>query len=294
MKTYRLMAMASAALILASCNKNSAVECTNLDGQATINAILTEQIVQATRDQLGTTAAAQPQTNEAKIRATVAQIKILIEDIRTTQKNENSTKRSCGATLKLVMPLNMIANAEKFRATNQLAPISSLTDAVGLQRTADSFTHQLTYSVQPTDDKKKVYGEVEAFGPVANALGEIIATHMVLPIIEASQQSEAAAAQAQQALIDQQTQAQSQADLELATAENKLAVQAYTEVWKALPDPIRAQNVEIQRAWAKKKTADCNIRAAETSTDPLIKEATRLRCETEQTQGRVEELKGLL
>jgi uncharacterized protein YecT (DUF1311 family) len=49
-----------------------------------------------------------------------------------------------------------------------------------------------------------------------------------------------------------------------------------------------------QPAWAKKKTADCNIRAAETSTAPLIKEATRLRCETEQTQGRVEELKGLL
>lgn len=293
MKTVRLIALASAALILTSCNRIGTVECNNADGQAVISSLLSDQIIQATRDQLGT-AASEPLTNEAKIRATVAQIKILIEDIRTTKKDEASTKRGCAATVKLVLPLNMIANAEKFHTSNQLQSISSLTDAVGLQRSADSYTHQLTYSVQPTDDKKKVYGEIEAFGPVANALGEIIAAHMVLPMQEASQQTEAAAAQAQQALLDQQTQAQSQADLELATAENKLAVQAYSEVWKSLPDTVRAQNVEIQRAWAKKKTADCNIKAAETSTDPLIKEAARLRCETEQTQGRVEELKGLM
>jgi len=293
MKTVRLIALASAALILASCNRIGAVECNNTDGQAVIASLLSDQIIQATREQLGT-AVSDPQTNEAKIKATVAQIKILIEDIRTTKKDEASTKRGCAATVKLVLPLNMIADAEKFHTNNQLQSISSLTDAVGLQRSADSYTHQLTYSVQPTDDKKKVYGEVEAFGPVANALGEIIAAHMVLPMIEANQQSEATAAAAQQALLDQQTKAQSQADLELATAENKLAVQAYAEVWKSLPDTVRAQNVEIQRAWAKKKTADCNIRAAETSTDPLIKEAARLRCETEQTQGRVEELKGLL
>jgi len=293
MKTVRLIALASAALILASCNRIGAVECNNTDGQAVISSLLSDQIIQATREQLGT-AVSDPQTNEAKIKATVAQIKILIEDIRTTKKDEASTKRGCAATVKLVLPLNMIADAEKFHTNNQLQSISSLTDAVGLQRSADSYTHQLTYSVQPTDDKKKVYGEVEAFGPVANALGEIIAAHMVLPMIEANQQSEATAAAAQQALLDQQTKAQSQADLELATAENKLAIQAYSEVWKSLPDTVRAQNFEIQRAWAKKKTADCNIRAAETSTDPLIKEASRLRCETEQTQGRVEELKGLM
>jgi uncharacterized protein YecT (DUF1311 family) len=293
MKTVRLIALASAALILSSCNKIGAVECNNTDGQAVISSLLSDQIIQATRDQLGT-ATSEPLTNDAKIRATVAQIKILIEDIRTTKKDEASTKRGCAATVKLVLPLNMIADAEKFHTNNQLQSISSLTDAVGLQRSADSYTHQLSYSVQPTDDKKKVYGEVEAFGPVANALGEIIAAHMVLPMQEASQQSEATAAAAQQALLDQQTKAQSQADLELATAENKLAIQAYSEVWKSLPDTVRAQNVEIQRAWAKKKTADCNIRAAETSTDPLIKEAARLRCETEQTQGRVEELKGLM
>ncbi len=293
MQTVRLIALASAALILASCNRIGAVECNNTDGQAVISSLLSDQIIQATRDQLGT-AASEPLTNDAKIRATVAQIKILIEDIRTTKKDEASTKRGCAATVKLVLPLNMIADAEKFHTNNQLQSITSLTDAAGLQRSADSYTHQLSYSVQPTDDKKKVYGEVEAFGPVANAMGEIIAAHMVLPMQEASKQSEATAAQAQQALLDQQTKAQSQADLELATAENKLAIQAYSEVWKSLPDTVRAQNVEIQRAWAKKKTADCNIKAAETSTDPLIKEAARLRCETEQTQGRVEELKGLM
>ncbi|MCX8498075.1 MAG: hypothetical protein ORN25_01795, partial [Caulobacteraceae bacterium] len=188
MKTVRLIALASAALILASCNRIGAVECNNTDGQAVIASLLSDQIIPGTREQLGT-AVSDPQTNEAKIKATVAQIKILIEDIRTTKKDEASTKRGCAATVKLVLPLNMIADAERFHTNNQLQSISSLTDSVGLQRSADSYTHQLTYSVQPTDDKKKVYGEVEAFGPVANALGEIIAAHMVLPMIEANQQS---------------------------------------------------------------------------------------------------------
>lgn len=293
MQTVRLIAVAGAALVLASCNRIGAVECNNTDGQAVISSLLSEQITQAARAQFGITLNVPP-TNEAKIKAAVDQIKILIEDIRTTKKDEASSKRSCAATVKLVLPLSMIADAEKLHATYGIQSIPSMTDAVGLRRSADSYSYQLTYSVQPTDDKKKVYGEVEAFGPVANAIGVIIKAHVTLPLLEASQQTEAAAIQAQQALLDQQMKAQSQADLELATAENKLAVQAYSEVWKSLPDTVRAQNVEIQRAWAKKKTADCNIQAAETSTDPLIKEAARLRCETEQTQGRVEELKGLM
>lgn len=293
MKIVRIIAMACTALILTSCNRIGAVECNSADGQAVISSLLSDQITQATRSQFGININ-EPPTNEAKIKEAVGQIKILIEDIRTTKKDEASSKRSCAATVKLVLPLNMVTDADKLHATLGIQSIASLTEAVGLQRSADSYTHQLTYSVQPTDDKKKVYGEVDDFGSVAHALGTIIYAHITLPTIEASLQSEAAATQAQQALLDQQTQAQSQADLELATAENKLAVQAYSEVWKSLPDPVRAQNVELQRAWAKKKTADCNIKAAETSTDPLIKEAARLRCETEQTKERVEELKGLL
>ena len=293
MQTVRLIAVASAALILASCNRIGTVECNSADGQAVISSLLSDQITQATRSQFGININ-EPPTNEAKIKAAVGQIKILIEDIRTTKKDEASSKRSCAATVKLVLPLTMIADAEKLHATLGIQSIDSLTQAVGLQRSADSYAHQLTYSVQPTDDKKKVYGEIEAFGSVAQAVGAIFYAHITGPTMAANLQSEAAATQAQQALLDQQMKAQSQADLELATAENKLAVQAYAEVWKSLPDTVRAQNVEIQRAWAKKKTADCNIRAAETSTDPLIKEATRLRCETEQTQGRVEELKGLM
>ncbi len=293
MKTAHLIAMACLAVLAAGCNRTGAVECSSVDGQAVITSLMSDQILQATRDQLGASAP-QPPVNESQVRAALSKIKMTIEDIRTTKKDQGSTRRTCAATVKLVLPLNMIADAERFHTANQLEPISTLTGAAGLRRSADSFTHELAYSVQPTDDKKKVYGEIEGFGPVASALGTLIAAHLVLPALEASQQSEAATAQAQQALLDQQTLAQNQADLELATAENKLAVQAYSEVWKSLPDETRAQNIGIQRAWAKKKTANCNIRAAETSIDPLVREAARLRCETEQTQARTGEMKGLI
>jgi uncharacterized protein YecT (DUF1311 family) len=50
----------------------------------------------------------------------------------------------------------------------------------------------------------------------------------------------------------------------------------------------------MQRAWVRKKTADCNIEAAGASTEALPKEAARLRCDTRLTTTRISELQSLM
>jgi uncharacterized protein YecT (DUF1311 family) len=291
--TRKLLVAGSLALLLGGCNKPAPIDCSSADAQSVVSSLVADQISKATKTQLGSDPTAS-QTTESKIRATVAQIKIGIEDVRTTKVDPNSTKRFCEGTLKVVMPLNMLSDADRTRQLVSMGPVSKVVEGAGFERAADSFTHQLSFTVQPTDDHKKTFAEIEDFGSIFDALGEVVASHLLLPTIQAKQQSAVAETQAQQDQLAQQTAAQNQADLDMATAENKLANQAIGEVWKALPADTRAQALDLQRAWIAKKTADCNIRSAETSTDPAIKEAARLRCDTEMTQARSTQLRGLL
>ena len=282
-----------AAVALSGCEKLQDLECTSPDAQAVVSSLLSDEIAKSTKEQLGEAASA-TQTTEAKIRATVAQIKILIEDVRTTKKDPDSTKRFCEGTVKIVMPLGMIGDADRAREALGADTVATLTQRVGFERAADTFSRQLHFTVQPTDDKKKVFGEVEDFGLQLTTLGEIVASHLVAPTLSANQQAAAAEADALAAELAQQTAAQTQVDFDLATADNKLATQAINEIWKSLPEETRTDMLEMQRAWIKKKTADCNIKAAEASTDTAVKEAVRLRCDTEATRSRSDELRELI
>lgn len=120
----------------------------------------------------------------------------------------------------------------------------------------------------------------------------------------AAEESEAAAAAAavqageQQVLAQQQANEQkaaeqqaaqnqsAQADLEGARAEHDLAEQSINQAWKMLSAASRQRLLPAQRAWIKKKAADCLLEAASTTTDPLGKESARLKCDTKQTQDR--------
>lgn len=43
--------------------------------------------------------------------------------------------------------------------------VRQLADNVGLEGGPDSFKHNIDYTVQPTDDGKKIYAETEAGAP---------------------------------------------------------------------------------------------------------------------------------
>ena len=93
----------------------------------------------------------------------------------------------------------------------------------------------------------------------------------------------------------QEAQAQSaQADIEGARAEHALAEQSINQAWKLLSSATRERLLPAQRAWIKKKAADCVLEAASTTTDPIGKESARLKCETKQTQERYSWIKQYL
>jgi uncharacterized protein YecT (DUF1311 family) len=292
MRAVHLISGVVVALLLSGCGAQP-VDCASESARNTIAGIVTDQLEKEAREAVtksdGTLLA-----SPSKIRATVAQIKVLFDDVRTTKKDPDSTKRFCEGTMRVVLPLGMLSDAEKAREVADMSSIKVLTEGAGFEQNANAFSHTVAFSVQPTDDKKKIFGEVEDFGSQFSTLGELIGAHLVLPTLQAQQQSAAATLQAEQTALAEQAALQSQADLEMAKGENSLATQRINEIWRAIPDYSRAEILDIQRAWIKKKTADCNIKAAETSTDPAAKEAARLRCDTEVTNSRSTELRAYL
>jgi uncharacterized protein YecT (DUF1311 family) len=292
MKSATILPVLAIGALLSGCGA-AATDCASQASRDVITSIVREQVEKAAEAEL----AAEDGTKLAsasKIRATVAELKVLIEDIRTTKKDPDSTKRFCAGTARVVVPLAMIQDADQTRKLLDMSTVDNLLEQAGLKRSADSVTFDLEFSVQPTDKRDKIYGEVEGAAPMFTALGEVVGAHLARREIEGASQAQAAEMAAAEAETAKQTEAAQKADLDLATAENKLANQQINTLWKNLPEAARSQLLELQRAWVRKKTADCNIEASGVSTEAMPKEAARLRCDTRLTMERISELQSLM
>lgn len=292
MKSVTILPALALGALLSGCGV-AATDCASESSREVITSIVREQVEKAAEADLASEDGGML-AGAAKIRATVAELKVLIEDIRTTKKDPDSTKRFCAGTAKVVIPLAMIQDADQTRKLLDLPNVDSLLQQSGLKRSADSVTFDVEYSVQPTDKRDKIYGEIEGAAPAFTALGQVVGAHLARREIEGASQAQAVQEAAAAAETAKQTEAAQKADLEMATAENKLANQQVNTIWKSLPEQARSQLLELQRAWVRKKTADCNIEAAGVSTEAMPKEAARLRCDTRLTMERISELQSIM
>ena len=292
MKSVTILTLLALGALLSSCGV-AATGCASDSSREVITSLVREQVAKAAEAELALEDGSR-MSAASKVRATVAELKVLIEDIRTTKKDPDSTKRFCAGTARVVIPLTMIQDADQTRKLLDLSSVDSLLEEAGLTRSADALTFDLEYSVQPTDKRDKIYGEVEGASPKFAALGQVVGAHLARNEIEGASKAQAAQVAAAEAETAKQTEAAQKADLDMAAAENKLANQQINAVWKALPEDARSQLLELQRAWVRKKTADCNIEAAGVSTEVVPKEAARLRCDTRFTTSRISELQSLM
>lgn len=283
-------AVAALAFAGAGCSRfpgqQQVIECGSPDAQDVIRSLLTEQIEKATgksvrNDENGASVLS------SKIRATVSQLKLTLADVRTSKKDPNSAKRFCTARLSVSFPTVIIDDAERARQAAGLSSVDTLADESKVDREANTFKSDIDYNVQPTDDGAKVYGQLDDGADTGITLfAEVLASHLLRAQVEAAK-LQADRSAAEQAAAQSAALAQSQQGaLEEATAENKLSIQAIGAVWQSLPPEGRQRLLPMQRAWIKKKSADCFIQASNTSLDPNEKEVARLKCDTSANQER--------
>lgn len=97
----------------------------------------------------------------AKIRAIADGIGFGLEDVITTKKDPNSTKKFCEAQLTLTIPSAVLDDANALRKEVEMATIQNAAEDAGFRVDLGKFKSKISYSVQPTDSGDKIYTEVE-------------------------------------------------------------------------------------------------------------------------------------
>ena len=159
----------------------------------------------------------------SKIRAAIADLKFVIENVRTTKEDPNSTKRFCTGNIKIVFGTQVFADADKAREIAGLPNLTQAADTAGIEKGADYLKGDLDYSVQPTDDGSKVIAEFEAADAKLDVFGEVVAASLLRSGLENKQridQENAALAQKQQ---QDAANAASRASIEEASVNRKSA-----------------------------------------------------------------------
>lgn len=206
-------------------------------------------------------------------------LNIVIENVRTTKEDPDSSKRFCAGTLKVSLPTELIERVEGARENIGASTLSDLAVAKDVTRNANSFTGDLSFSVQPTDDGTKLFSEIEA-AQVLSFLSDVVTIEASSARIEASRMAEEQAESAQLAEREAAASEQRAASLNAASVDNRLANQTLKAVWDTLGPDGRAQMLAQQRAWIRKKDADCKVESSSVSTEAQDVETARLNCDT--------------
>lgn len=285
-RSYRARVIALAApLLLFGCGTRN-VACSASYAQEPVISIVREQIEKLTsvkaRDEDGGRSVA-----VSKIRAAVALLKISLDDIRTSKEDPNSTKRFCVATLKIAFAGTTLEDADAAREAAGLPTLSSMADDNDIERNADRFSVPIEFNVQPTDDGKKVYAETESGNNLFDFAGEALASGLLRSSIEDAQRTARVSEQQRAATLAAAELDSQSATLDMAKNESQLANQTINALWAAIPRASRTRLLNAQRAWSRKKDADCRIEGASASLVPAEIETRRLGCDARITQERI-------
>lgn len=301
-------------LLLLGCNKTEVV-CSGEMSTATTIDLVKRTIAEGVNDDLQQ---AKFPIDKSKVSALLNTLAITLTDIRTSQKDPNSTKSFCKANLNVQFSSEIIADADKARKAVATPSIIDFVRENGLKFEANKLTGDFEYSVQPTDDGKKVYSEIIKVQQPIVVTKEIVATALVRSIFDAQQSknvsgvgsivasakekmetdtrnAEIATRNAQLSLENEKLNAE-KATLELEKA--KIAIKDANDqiniVWNSATKTQKDSALSDQRIWLKQRELDCKTKStAQFPTDFTMQEATRLFCEAEVTRPRTEVLKRL-
>lgn len=288
-RTVRFFFVATLGCLLAACSQLTGVStsCSGPDASSVTLDIVKDQI----RKLASQNDDDAPALSKSKIRATVQQLALTLEDVRTSKDDPNSTKQFCTGKLKLVAPAEMVTDAGETREMAGLNSIEDLAENANVEANANAFTADIEFNVQPTDDGQKIYAQVESGDEAIAFFAELVKDHLLKTAVADLKAEQDRIASEQQAAQVAATNEQWAALLDEAKAENKLAIDSINAIWKAVPADARARMLAVQKAWQRRKDATCRVEAASNATSENEMQLARLRCDTREQNSRANELK---
>lgn len=288
MKKPKIVFALLATLALSGCGK-SAVECSSTEAKAALETAIREGLEKSAIERVKAEDGSQP-ISTSSIRASIANIKLIIENIRTTKEDPNSTKRFCTGSLKIVFTPETLAAASRARELVNLSNVEKMADDANVEKGADYLKTDLDYNVQPTDDGKRVFAEFEDASSKLDVFGEVVAASLLKSQIEAqvseNQQQAEAAQKEQEAALG----AARSANLEQANLAYKTAEQALNVMWQAIDSETKKGLLAQQRVWLKQRDANCKVEGIQSSTDSAEQKLSELQCKANYNNERTSQL----
>jgi uncharacterized protein YecT (DUF1311 family) len=286
-------AMMLAAMSLASCSSFTETGCSDEASKSALeNAIrdgLEKVTIARAKDENGNSL-----IPASSIRASIAKIKLIIADIRTTKEDPDSTKRFCTGSLKIVFTPETFESAEAARELLGLSKISNAIDDAGLDKGADYLKGELDYAVQPTDDGSKVFAEFEGADGKLEIFGEVVAASLLRNRIENKVRVEKQEAEQARKQEEEAVQAMLTAEYEAAAAQRKASNEAIAVIWNSIDPDTRQQLLAQQKAWIKQKDAGCKVEGLQYSTEPTEQRTAEATCQARENNRRMDQLRGYI
>ena len=284
------------AAYLGACDSKIEVEC---GGEATISAfedMLRKSLEDSVRNQLDSEGSIDGY-DSAKLRSGTKQIKVSLEDVRTIKDDPDSSRKFCSARIQLALPKNVIEAADTTRALADLDDVKKLAHRNRIERSGNKYGQELEYSIQPTDDGKKIIAETDDDSSLFSFLTELFGSYLLSEEVRnrAIEADKLAAEEAREVKMaeeeaDGAIKEQAAANLNEAKVANRMAVERVNAVWSSIPKGTKARLLDLQRAWIRKTTAQCKVEASGTSELSADREASRLRCEARAQMERAQQL----
>jgi uncharacterized protein YecT (DUF1311 family) len=293
MRTKSLFTLAFASIALASCSAFSETNCSDDSSKGALESAIREGLekvaLERAQDDDGNYL-----ISASSVRASVAKVKLILEDIRTTKEDPDSTKRFCTGTLKIVFSPETFKSADAARELLGLPKIANAIDDAEMDKGADYLKGSLDYSVQPTDDGEKVFAEFERSDGKLDIFGEVVAASLLRDRIENKIRVEKQEAELARKQEEEAVQAMLNAGLEAAVAQRKASQEAIGVVWNSIDADVRKQLLAQQRAWIKQKDAACRVEGLQYSTEPTEQKTAEANCQARENNNRANQLSGYI
>lgn len=281
------------ALVISGCDKvqsmtGSGVKCDNATAKELVAELFSKSVADSASERIKELINNENITVDmGKLRSALGQITFNVTDVRTNNSDPNSKKEYCVTQFVVKIPDQMIQDADVARAIN--GENNSVQEAVlsDLSLENNQLKKDLDYFVQPTDDAKKVYVQLEG----GDAMSYFVRDVVIDSLLKSARQNAAEVAKQEEAkrIAEQNANAKEYQDLLVTEAKSSLdqANENLNLVWNATTKEIRDQLLDEQRIWLKKRNLECKL----DSSDADNPEVHRMNCETNMTVQRTSQLR---
>ena len=289
----KLLALISCALSLSGCDQvqsitGQSVKCDNDTAKQLVVESFSKTVSEVASQRVKELIASENITIDmGKLRSTLQQSTFNVSDVRTNNSDPNSKKQYCVTQFVVKIPDQMVKDADAARAVydeNNIAQAAVLSD---LSFETNQLKKEIEYLVQPTDDGKKVYVTLENPDVLAYFVRDIA----VDSLLKTTRQNAVEVAKQEEIkrISEQEAAAQEYQSVLLLEAKTSLdqANENLNLVWNATSKEIRAQLLDEQKIWLKKRELECKLSSNETDNPQLH----RFNCEANMTTQRTSELR---